>query len=102
MRDAECDIQLCDSMVRKYIPTLRAEMVLRLVQRDGISQSDVAKRLGVTRAAISQYLSGKRGDPKVEISADFNTLIERWALSIAGDDTGITVCDICKCAMKKG
>jgi hypothetical protein len=102
MRDAACNIQLCDIMGRKYIPALRAEMVFRLVQRDGISQSDAAKRLGVTRAAISQYLSGKRGDPKVEISTDFDPLIDRWALSIAGDDTGITVCDICKCAMKKG
>jgi hypothetical protein len=53
MRDAACDIQLCYIMGRKYIPALRAEMVFRLVQRDGISQSDAAKRLGVTSAAIS-------------------------------------------------
>ena len=52
MKDAGCDIQVCDIMVRKYLPAMRAEMVLRLVQREGISQSDAAKRLGVSRAAM--------------------------------------------------
>ncbi len=45
----------CDSMVRNLLPPMRAEMVSRLVNNQGLSQSDAAKRLGVTRAAVSQY-----------------------------------------------
>ncbi|MCG7854863.1 MAG: helix-turn-helix domain-containing protein [Methanoregulaceae archaeon] len=101
MKDAGCDIQVCDIMVRKYLPAMRAEMVLRLVQREGISQSDAAKRLGVSRAAISQYLSGKRGESKVELSTELNTLIDQWAHSVAESDAGITVCDICRCTLKR-
>jgi hypothetical protein len=101
MKDAGCDIQVCDIMVRKYLPAMRAEMVLRLVQREGISQSDAAKRLGVSRAAVSQYLSGKRGEPRIELSTEQSTLIDKWAHSIAGSDAGITLCDICRCTLKK-
>ncbi|HUU76284.1 MAG TPA: helix-turn-helix domain-containing protein [Methanoregulaceae archaeon] len=101
MRETGCDIMVCDSMVRKYLPSMRAEMVYRLVQRDGMSQSDAAKRLGVTRAAISQYISKKRGDSGIEISNELNLLIDRWALAVIDQDAAITLCDICKCAFKK-
>ena len=53
MKNAGCDIIVCDIMVRKYLPAMRAEMVTRLVQREGITQSDAAKMLGVSRAAVS-------------------------------------------------
>jgi predicted transcriptional regulator len=101
MKDSDCDIVLCDIMVRKYLPAMRAEMVLRLVRNEGISQSDAARKLGITRAAVSQYLSGKRGDAKVVISHELETLFDRWALSLAGSDMRITLCDICRCAVKR-
>lgn len=101
MRENRCDIMVCDAMVRRYLPTMRAEMVTRLVAGQGFSQSDAAKRLGVTRAAISQYMSGKRGDSRVVISDEMSALIDKWALAVAGDETCITLCDICRCATKK-
>jgi predicted transcriptional regulator len=97
----QCDIMVCDSMVRRYLPTMRAEMVYRLIQNQGISQSDVAKRLGVSRAAISQYMSKKRGDSGIEISHELDALIDRWTLAVIGQDSTITLCDICRCASKK-
>ena len=101
MKNAGCDIMVCDIMVRKYLPAMRAEMVARLVQREGITQSDAAKMLGVSRAAVSQYMSRKRGDSGVEISHELDSLIDRWALSVTRADSGITLCDICRCAMKR-
>jgi hypothetical protein len=101
MKNAGCDIIVCDIMVRKYLPAMRAEMVARLVQREGITQSDAAKMLGVSRAAVSQYMSRKRGDSGVEISHELDSLIDRWALSVTSRDNGITLCDICRCAMKR-
>jgi hypothetical protein len=100
MMDKNCDIMLCDTMVRRYLPAMRAEMVFRLVHLKGVSQSDAARRLGVSRAAISQYLSRKRGDTGIEISRDMNELIDRWVLAVAGQEGGITLCDICRSAMK--
>ncbi|MEI6293642.1 MAG: helix-turn-helix domain-containing protein [Methanomicrobiales archaeon] len=100
MSESPCNIMKCDSLARKYLPGIRAEMVYRLVNDKGMSQSDAAKRLGVTRAAISQYMSKKRG-AEVQLCGEIDALIDRWAMAVAGEDDQITLCDVCKCAMKK-
>jgi predicted transcriptional regulator len=100
MSEGPCNIMKCDSLARKYLPGIRAEMVYRLVNDKGMSQSDAAKRLGVTRAAISQYMSKKRG-AEVQLCGDIDGLIDRWAMAVAGENDHITLCDVCKCAMKK-
>jgi hypothetical protein len=88
-------------MVRNLLPPMRAEMVSRLVQKQGLSQSDAAKRLGVTRAAVSQYMSKKRGAGEVQISNDLDSLIDRWALAVVTGESDINLCDVCQCALKK-
>ncbi|HET6581357.1 MAG TPA: helix-turn-helix domain-containing protein [Methanoregula sp.] len=76
-------------------------MVFRLVQRQGLSQSDAAKRLGVTRAAVSQYLSRKRGAGEVQISNELDNIIDRWAIAVVTGESDINLCDVCQCALKK-
>jgi len=96
-----CTLMHCDTMVRNLLPPMRAEMVFRLVQKQGLSQSDAAKRLGVTRAAVSQYMSRKRGAGEVEISTELDLMIDRWALAIVTGESDINLCDVCQCAKKK-
>ncbi|MEI7648217.1 MAG: helix-turn-helix domain-containing protein [Methanomicrobiales archaeon] len=96
-----CTLMHCDTMVRNLLPPMRAEMVLRLVQRQGISQSDAAKRLGVTRAAVSQYMSRKRGAGEVVLSTELDLIIDRWALAVVTGESDINLCDVCQCALKK-
>jgi predicted transcriptional regulator len=91
----------CDTMVRNLLPPMRAEMVSRLVQKQGLSQSDAAKRLGVTRAAVSQYMSKKRGVSEGQISNELDSLIDRWALAVVTGESDINLCDVCQCALKK-
>jgi predicted transcriptional regulator len=91
----------CDTMVRNLLPPMRAEMVNRLVQRQGLSQSDAAKRLGVTRAAVSQYMSRKRGAGEVQISNELDSIIDRWVLAVETGESDINLCDVCQCALKK-
>ncbi len=91
----------CDTMVRNLLPPMRAEMVFRLVQRQGLSQSDAAKRLGITRAAVSQYMSRKRGAGEVQISNELDSIIDRWVLAVETGESDINLCDICQCALKK-
>jgi hypothetical protein len=80
---------------------MRAEMVSRLVQKQGLSQSDAAKRLGVTRAAVSQYMNKKRGVSEVLISNELDSMIDRWALAVVTGESDINLCDVCQCALKK-
>jgi predicted transcriptional regulator len=96
-----CTLMHCDTMVRNLLPPMRAEMVCRLVQKQGLSQSDAAKRLGVTRAAVSQYMSKKRGVSEVQISSELDSLIDRWALAVVTGESDINLCDVCQCALKK-
>ena len=47
------------------VPALRALVAKRLVKEYHFSQNDTAKLIGVTQAAISNYIRGTRGDPKL-------------------------------------
>jgi hypothetical protein len=77
---------------------MRAEMVYRLVNDRGISQSEASKRLGISRAAISQYLSRKRGFSRQEFPDDLDLVIERWVSAVASGEGTITICDVCRSA----
>ena len=101
MTKLTCTLMHCDTMVRNLLPPMRAEMVSRLVQKRGLSQSDAAKRLGVTRAAVSQYMSKKRGVSEVQISNELDSMIDRWALAVVTGESDINLCDVCQCALKK-
>lgn len=101
MNPEPCLLIHCDTLVRKMLPGMRAEMVSRLVIGRGLSQSEAARRLGVTRAAISQYVSKKRGGSDVQFSSEISAIIDRWALAVDTGESDINLCDVCKCAHKK-
>ncbi|KUJ92400.1 MAG: hypothetical protein XD40_2412, partial [Archaeoglobus fulgidus] len=50
----------CVMMVKYVLPALRAKVALELIDR-GYRVKDVADLLGLTQAAVSQYLKSKRG-----------------------------------------
>ena len=101
MNSDPCLLIHCDMLVRNVLPGMRAEMVSRLVNDRGLSQSEVARRLGVTRAAVSQYVSRKRGSSDVQFPTEISFMIDRWAYAVDTGDSDINLCDVCKCARKK-
>ncbi len=101
MNHEPCLLIHCDMLVRTVLPGMRAEMVSRLINDHGLSQSEAARRLGVTRAAISQYVNRKRGGSDVRFSSEINLIIDRWARAVDTGESDITLCDVCKCAKKK-
>ena len=48
---------------KTLIPALRAILAKKLIEEHGIREEEVSKLLGVTQAAISNYIRGTRGDP---------------------------------------
>jgi predicted transcriptional regulator len=101
MTEEPCDIMVCDAMARTLLPGMRAEMVYRLVRGQGMSQSEIARRLGISRAAVSQYMSRKRGHSDLPLSQEMDEVIDLWAQAVMHEEVTITLCDICRCAMKK-
>ena len=55
----------CELVVGKILPSLRASVVKELSHNHGMKQSEIARRLGITQASVSQYLSSARaGDSR--------------------------------------
>ena len=56
----------CELVVGKILPSLKASVVKDLSKRHGLKQSEIARRMGITQASVSQYLSSARaGDVKM-------------------------------------
>lgn len=92
-----CDITTCEQIARLYLPTIRAELVYRLVENRGVPQTKVASRMGLSRAAVSQYMSKKRGGTPIDINDDLDRMLDLWAQGIVSGKFNVTICDICHC-----
>jgi predicted transcriptional regulator len=87
----------CEIIIWKILPTIRSELARSLVQEFGLSQRETARRLGLTDAAVSQYLSEKRGTTRVENEAlkkDIHEAASRIAEG-KGDPVVAELCLIC-------
>lgn len=51
----------CELVVGKILPAFRASIVKELSGKYHMKQSEIAKKLGITQASVSQYLSASRG-----------------------------------------
>jgi predicted transcriptional regulator len=50
---------------KTMIPALRAILAKKLANQHKIREDEISKMLGVTQAAVSNYIRGTRGDPKL-------------------------------------
>ncbi len=64
--------QLCELMLlpaeiesKSLIPALRAILAKKLAEDHSIREDEISKMLGVTQAAVSNYIRGTRGDPSL-------------------------------------
>ncbi len=83
----------CEERYRKILPFVRSELARVLVTEYHLSQKKVAEILGVTEAAVSQYLKGKRGkykDHRVEKA------IRKVAKKIVEGDDSLPFCILCR------
>jgi uncharacterized protein len=76
---------------KSLIPALRAILAKKLAEEHNIREDEISKMLGVTQAAISNYIRGTRGDPKLieklvadeQVSQMLNELSKRLASYMA-------------------
>ncbi len=54
-------------VVRYILPAIRAKLVKELTESYNFRSKDAADALGLTQAAVSQYLSSKRGRQGLEL-----------------------------------
>lgn len=93
----------CEIVVSKMLPPIRASIVKILIQDYHMKQIEVSKRLGITQASVSQYLSSSRGSGE-EFQNIFPEIVD-YAKEIAdkiasGEDKEKQVALLCEICMK--
>lgn len=72
--------QPCEAIVLDILPSLRAQLAKQLVKA-GLTQQEVSNKLEITPAAVSQYVSGKRGQ-KINFSNEIKNKMKKEAKQI--------------------
>ncbi len=84
----------CEYIVWNVLPCIRKHLA-EILFEEGLSQKEVAEKLGVSNAAVSQYLSNKRGAGK-KFDEKIMKEIEKSAHAILkGGDVIEEICKIC-------
>ena len=94
----------CEYMQWQGLPLIRKELVKSMINNHGINQKEAADVMGITPAAVSQYLSRKRGRISI-IDVEIITEIDISAERIINSGPTIVIkeiCRICKILRKQG
>jgi len=74
---------------KTLIPALRAILAKKLAEDHNVREEEISKMLGVTQAAISNYIRGTRGDPaliaKLLSDQQVSALIEELTENLSSD-----------------
>ena len=88
----------CEYMMWNGLPVIRKEIAESMIKDFGLSQKEAAEKLGITPAAVCQYISGKRGRVEIsdkivltEIKISAENIIEANGKSVLSE-----TCRICK------
>jgi hypothetical protein len=74
------------------LPAFRSLVAKELIEKHHLSQVEAAKKLGTTQAAISHYLSSKRGDKRIkqiEAVPQVQSIVREVAQGIANKDFSV-------------
>jgi predicted transcriptional regulator len=98
----------CESVAQYVIPTMRALVAKRLMDKYKLTQQAAALKLGLTQSAISQYMRNLRGSKLKSIEKDefVNKAIENFVDRIASGDMNSMAamedfCNICRMIRKR-
>ena len=94
----------CEFMKWNGLPVIRKEIAESMITKHGLTQKETAIKLGITPAAVCQYVSKKRGKIKI-IDQYILSEIDKSAKIIIDNGPNSTVketCRICKIMRNEG
>ena len=94
----------CEYMMWNGLPVIRREITEKMINNFGLSQKEAAEKLGVTPAAVCQYLSKKRGKLNIidKVMTEEITISAERIIKNNGTSLVVETCRICKVMKKKG
>ncbi|MCF7876588.1 transcriptional regulator [Candidatus Bipolaricaulota bacterium] len=89
--------QPCEVAIWHILPCIRACLARELVNMD-LTQQKAADLLGITQAAVSQYVGEKRGNIRSRDNQTYHMVLELAEDLVAGEvkDISKRICKICK------
>lgn len=94
----------CELIVWKVLPAIRARLAEELV-KEGLSQKKIAEIMGLTEAAVSQYINKKRA-ADFKMGKDFDKNFKSSAKKLKDSGTCVDMireaCSICRDIRKSG
>ena len=94
----------CEYMMWNGLPVIRSEIADCITKNYGLNQKETARKLGVTPAAVCQYLSKKRGKIKIidkNILKEINISAKR-IIEDDGNSVLTETCRLCKIMRSQG
>ncbi len=89
----------CEFSMWYIVPYIRSRVAQSMVQDLGMKQAHAARKLGVTDAAVSQYLSGKRAKTEMDeawLIEELRTSAKTISNTEKEEDIGLEICRVCK------
>jgi len=86
----------CEIIIWYVLPGIRREITKNMI-KNGLTQKEAAKKLGITDAAVSQYLSEKRGGVEIKDRKILGEIKDSAKRIVAGDKSTMMeeTCRIC-------
>ncbi len=87
----------CEMVQREYLPNVRASLASKLAEAE-MSQSEIARRMSITQAAVSKYLS--QGSTQGQLAEQIDALTKRLSTGIlkgssTDDELVREICSTC-------
>lgn len=96
-------------IVANVLPALRVMIAQQLVKKYKLKPIEVAQRMDVTPAAVTQYMKGSRGKEDIAgflEDVDVRTLVSNLTSTLAGNGSSEEVlralCSLCETIRRKG
>ena len=99
---------VCETVVKDILPAMRSIIATEL-QKQGLTQNQIAKKLFITQPAVSQYLKKARARNTQILSKNpqVHAILEKKAKQLAKkqvskEELTIGLCDACRQILKTG
>ena len=95
----------CESVARHILPLYRSFVAKELLSKYNYTQVETAKKLGTTQAAISQYVTSKRGNKGIKNYKEIVPFVKSAATKVATriattgmsmEEFNASFCDLCR------